>query len=125
MTTEAAVREALDSIKDPCSISVGAPLGLIEMGLVTAVDVGDTGRVKVDIRLTSPGCMMGILYFDHEIKRRVGALPGVAAVEVGRTHDLNWSEDDISAGGRERLRAVRARRLLELPQAPQRPSIPG
>jgi metal-sulfur cluster biosynthetic enzyme len=119
---ESAVRDALDSIKDPCSISVGAPLGLIEMGLVTGVRVGDDGHVAVDIRLTSPGCMMGILYFDSEIKRRLGAMAGVTSVEVGRTHDLSWSEDDISAHGQELLREVRMKRLRELPVVANTPT---
>jgi hypothetical protein len=58
---------------------------------------------------------MGILYFDSEIKRRLGAMAGVTGVEVGRTHDLSWSEDDISAHGQELLRQVRLKRLRELP----------
>jgi metal-sulfur cluster biosynthetic enzyme len=115
--SESAVRAALDMIKDPCSISVGAPLGLIEMGLVTAIHVADDGRVEIDIRLTSPGCMMGILHFDREIKRRVGELAGVTEVKVGRTHDLSWSEADISREGQERLRDVRLKRLQVLPNA--------
>jgi metal-sulfur cluster biosynthetic enzyme len=104
------VQAVLNSIQDPCSISVGAPLGLVEMGLVTGIAIADDGLVSIDIRLTSPGCMMGIAYFDHEIKRRLVEVEGVTAVAVGRTHDLTWSEEDIDEEGRERLRAARERR---------------
>src|SRR5262249_10938166 len=100
-----------DSIKDPCSISVGAPLGLAEMGLVTDIRVAGDGAVGVDIRLTGPGCMMGILYFDAEIKHRVAGPPGVPPGPAGRTQALSWSEADTSADGRARIEEARTPRL--------------
>ena len=109
--SETEIRCALDLIKDPCSVSVGVPLGLAEMGLVTSVLIEESGSVRVDIRLTSPGCMTGVFYFDQEIRRRLMAIAGVTAVSVGRTGDLSWSEADISGDGRQRLQEVRMRRL--------------
>jgi metal-sulfur cluster biosynthetic enzyme len=104
---EADVRSILDTIKDPCSISVGVPLGLVEMGLVTGVVIADTGAVTVELRLTQPGCTFGSLYFDVEIERRLVGLPGVTSVSVERSYDLSWSEASISPSGRRRLSEMR------------------
>jgi metal-sulfur cluster biosynthetic enzyme len=109
---DAQVRVVLDSIKDPCSVATGCPLGLDEMGLVKQLQI-ELGVVKVELRLTSPGCHF-VSLLQQEAEERIGALAGVDAVEVKIVEDYSWSEADISAEGRHRLRWARQARLLKL-----------
>lgn len=109
--TEEHVREELAGILDPCSISAGAPLSIIDMGLVLDVDVSLPGIIKVNLRLTSPGCLFGVTVFEPEIKRRLSALRGATKVEVDIHNDGLWTESDITPRGRQKLLQVRKRRL--------------
>lgn len=105
---ELAIRAELDEIKDPCSVASGTPLGLDEMGLVDTVSISDAGVVVLRLRLTSPFCHM-IGFFKVEAQRRVGALPGVSAVELEADNGLDWSPTRISAAGQSRRAAHLAR----------------
>lgn len=106
---KAGIRATLDEIKDPCSLAVGTPLGLSEMGLVKDVAIGGDGAVRIALRLTSPFCHM-IGFFKAEAIRRVGALEGVSSVELAADSGLDWSPADISPAGQarraDRLRAM-------------------
>jgi metal-sulfur cluster biosynthetic enzyme len=106
--TAATIEAILDEIMDPCSISAKAPMSIVEMGLVRAIEI-DGGAVHVRLRFTSPGCLMGLTVFWPEITRRVSELPGVESVAI-EIEDSLWSEDDIRPEARERLEAVRRAR---------------
>jgi metal-sulfur cluster biosynthetic enzyme len=86
------------------------------MGLVTGVSVDDVGAVAIELRLSSPGCMMGGFYFEPEIKKHVGAIPGVGDIRITFGDPLTWSESDISESGRAALAATR--RSKKPPQVP-------
>jgi metal-sulfur cluster biosynthetic enzyme len=110
------VRAALNTVIDPCSVVVGAPGGLDDMGLVRAVDVGETpdgAAVDVTIGVTEPTCLMGVVFLrDAEVAVR--ALPGVAAVTVRLDHTLRY---DVSMQRPEyaaRLRAAREQRNVTI-----------
>jgi metal-sulfur cluster biosynthetic enzyme len=103
-----AVSAVLDTVMDPCSLSVGVPLNIREMGLLTGVDVGEDGTVKVSMRLTTPGCFEGITKFSQDIERGVGGVAGVTRVLIDFNDGCDWSEADISAEGRAKLQARRA-----------------
>ncbi len=109
---EAEIRTLLDTIKDPCSLGSGCPLGIAEMGLVVQVKIHD-GDVTIGLRLTSPGCHFAALMM-QEIEDQVAALPGVRTVKVQLVADYTWSEDDISASAHTRLTAVRVTRTKRL-----------
>lgn len=106
--------KVLESIIDPCSRAVGAPSGLVSMGLVLEVSVeGAPGAAIVNVRLgiTEPGCMMqGI--FSATADREIRALPGVAEVDVHIDHEYVWSPVDMAAEYRDRLSEVRTERQL-------------
>jgi metal-sulfur cluster biosynthetic enzyme len=104
---EQRVHELADEIKDPCSLATDLPLGLDEMGLVEAVEVGPDGDISIAIRLTSPTCVM-VGYFRDELRRRVAELPGVREVEVRFDRGLDWDPSMMSPRVR-RLRAARLR----------------
>lgn len=102
------VRACLHQIKDPCSVATGHPLHLEEMGLVKSVEVDrDAGRAAVDLRLTSPTCVM-VGYFVTEIQKLVTeALPEIHDVDVTFDRGFDWTPDMMS----ERVKRERAERF--------------
>lgn len=117
---DADVRAAANAIVDPCSAAAGHDLGLSEMGLIRDVETTAHERgvaVTVTLRLTAPGCFY-YLFFERELRTRVGALPGVADVTVRRDPAYDWTEDDIAPAVRRRLRERRKRLQAANPMVP-------
>jgi metal-sulfur cluster biosynthetic enzyme len=85
--TEAEVRAALDAVVDPCSVVAGAPAGLVQMGLVRALELseGEAGAtIRVRIGVTEPGCLMGAS-FAAQARAQLERLDGVVRVEIELT----------------------------------------
>jgi metal-sulfur cluster biosynthetic enzyme len=112
---EAEVRAALDQVLDPCSEVAGVPAGLSEMGLVRSLEIEESPAgtvVRVAIGVTEPTCLMGPS-LAHGARDRLGALPGVARVEVTLSTD-DWTPADMTDDYRDRLTAHRAARRRAL-----------
>lgn len=84
----------LDRVVDPCSAATVEPMSLVRMGLIQDVTVSDEGAVRVDLRLTSPGCFM-IAFISTEATRLIAELPGVTSVSVFPDEGLDWTPDNI------------------------------
>jgi metal-sulfur cluster biosynthetic enzyme len=97
------IRHVLDTIGDPCSVANGVPMGLQEMGLVRDVQIDACGDVVIELRLTSPTCMM-VGYFDVEVKNRVEQVPWVRSVQVVVDQGLDWSPSMMSEEAKDRRR---------------------
>ena len=85
----------LDQIHDPCSVSIGRPIGLVGMGIIEALAVdGDT--VAITVLPTFPDCLFrGV--FEAEIEARVGALPWCRSVSVTfAPADRAWDESRMT-----------------------------
>ncbi len=109
------ILSVLSEIYDPCSISAGTPLSLTEMGLVEKVAIDEAGSVTICLRLTSPGCQVGVFVFEPEIQERLGQLDGIRSVTVEYGDPLTWTEDAISEDGRRRLSESRnASRVIKI-----------
>ncbi len=110
---EAAVRSALDSVVDPCSVAAGAPAGLAELGIVRDVALtreADGCRVRVLLGLTDPTCMMGPAFMESAREAVLG-LAGVTSVEVAFDSDSTaWSPQDMAPDYHRRLAIVRTAR---------------
>jgi metal-sulfur cluster biosynthetic enzyme len=124
MTTTAidvgAAREVLDGIYDPCSIQLGCPLSLTEMGLVKKVGA-DGGQVRVSLQLTEPTCMF-TFRIAEEIEARMTARFGPATetkVEILGPKDIDeiWDEEEIEPAALARLRKFRAERAADRREA--------
>jgi metal-sulfur cluster biosynthetic enzyme len=114
--TEANVRAALDAVVDPCSVVAGAPAGLVQMGLVRALELseGDAGAtIRLRIGVTEPGCLMGAS-FAAQARAQLERLDGVARVEIELDHANDWMPSDIDRDYQRRLDAVRAARRAAL-----------
>jgi ring-1,2-phenylacetyl-CoA epoxidase subunit PaaD len=104
MVTKDAVLDVLRKINDP-----EMPISIVDLGIVenVAIEAAATDRasVKIDLLPTFIGCP-ALQAIDEEVRRRVGALPGVARVAVEFRFDPPWSVDRISAAGRESLQQI-------------------
>ena len=108
MTSEDAVRAALNEIIDPCSRAAGEPAGLVDMGLVRRVEVHGA-RVEVTLALTEPTCLMGFP-FVRSARDRLAELPGVEHVDVSLDPSFEWTSAELSPAYAARLARRRAAR---------------
>jgi metal-sulfur cluster biosynthetic enzyme len=105
-----AVNEALDKVIDPCSVAVGVPMSMRQMGLVRHVGILPGGIVEVHLRMTSPGCHMGALVFEPAIREEIGKIPSVTEVRIDFLEAIGWTENDIELGLRQQLQERRRQR---------------
>jgi metal-sulfur cluster biosynthetic enzyme len=123
------VLEALNNVTDPCSLVAGVRAGLVDMGLVSSVDIdGDvhTGfRVHVVLGLTEPSCLMGHAFIP-QARAALIALPNVTSVEVKMDYQLpfTWNEGRMTPEYRARLEAHRASSLERLQRRSDRVANP-
>ncbi|WP_336327866.1 metal-sulfur cluster assembly factor [Halovenus sp. HT40] len=92
-------RNRLDEIVDPCSEARGTDISIVEMGLLKSIDVSD-GHVHIDLRITSPSCMM-VGYFIEQAEKRVGALDGVEEVTLTTDAGMDWREEMMAESALE------------------------
>lgn len=89
MVTEAAVRKALRTVKDP-----ELNLDLVVLGLIYDTKI-EGGRVEVTMSLTSPACpVAGELV--AQARRAVEGVEGVESAEVELTFSPPWTADRIN-----------------------------
>jgi metal-sulfur cluster biosynthetic enzyme len=109
----AAVLDVLNRIVDPCSRTIGHPLGLCDMGMVERVEVtGDS--IAVTLLPTFPACVF-LGFFEAEVERHVLALPWCQAVTVKFCPATTaWDESRMSPA---------AHAVLNRPAKSQRPAL--
>jgi ring-1,2-phenylacetyl-CoA epoxidase subunit PaaD len=91
--TEEQIWEALESVKDP-EIPT---LSMVDMGIITKVEIGESGQVCVEMTPTFVGCpalkMMERLVHDRLLEI------GLNAITVKTTLDKPWNSNKISERG--------------------------
>lgn len=97
-----AVRDRLDEIIDPCSEARGTEISIVEMGLLKRIEVGN-GTVHIELRITSPSCMM-VGYFIEQAEERVGGLEGVEEVTLETDAGMQWRDAMMAPDAKERRR---------------------
>ena len=98
--SEDLVREELKKVIDPELF-----VNIVDLGLIYNVDLLPTEgktNIKIDMTMTSPMCPAGPQLIANS-KQVVGALPGVAAVEVKIVLDPPWTPDKMSDEARDQL----------------------
>ena len=84
----------LGKVVEPCSLAMGDPMSICDMGLVEEV-VFDRGTVRVVLCLTDPGCVnygMICAFIGDALKQ----LAGVEQVEVVQTTRVLWTPDRVN-----------------------------
>lgn len=116
-------RKVADEVHDPCSMAIGLNVGLAEMGLIR--EIAATGspegwRVRIRLRLTSPGCQY-FFSFQEQLEARLLAHDGVVEVRVEWDEVLDWTPVDMAASVRAR---IEERRRLQYGRAQLARSTP-
>jgi metal-sulfur cluster biosynthetic enzyme len=88
MVTEAAVRKALRTVKDP-----ELKLDLVVLGLIYDIRI-DGGRVDVTMSLTSPMCPVAGEILE-QARQAVETVEGVEKAEVELTFSPPWTAERI------------------------------
>jgi len=104
MIGEAEVRQALRDVHDPCSVVLGDPVTVEDLGLIERIVV-EGRRVRVHLVLTMPNCVM-FLDIAASIRAAVAEL-GDLEVDVRLDHATEWTEERLPERARERLAARR------------------
>ena len=125
--SEEDVRAVLNQIIDPCSRVAGAPVGLVDMGLIRRLRV-TPGVGAVDVHLvigvTEYGCLLAPSFAD-EARKLLAALPGMGLIAIELDAEFDWVPSDMSAAYRQHLaerRAATNQVMLPLREIPQRTS---
>jgi ring-1,2-phenylacetyl-CoA epoxidase subunit PaaD len=96
----ATVRDTVAGVPDPEL----PPVTIGMLGMIHDVRLDPrTGRVEVELLPTFSGCPATEM-IERDVRGAVGALPGVAEVDVRFRYDPPWSSDRIDAEGHDRLR---------------------
>lgn len=93
-----AVLDALLAVEDP-----ELPVGIVDLGLVRQLNIAQ-GDVEVGLTYTSLSCPC-VEMIREDVVTAVGAVPGVAGVEVVDRLEP-WSRDDVTELGRALLKTV-------------------
>ena len=112
------IRKALQAVFDPCSINMGAPISVADMGMVSRLGVNSDGVVDIELRPTSPMCTL-IGSIMQGVEEKVTGVAGVTSVAITINIRSPWSEADMTSEGRRQLEARRGRSRLEVPVEPQ------
>jgi metal-sulfur cluster biosynthetic enzyme len=128
--SEGDVRAVLNQIIDPCSRVAGAPVGLVDLGLIRRLTV-TPGAGAVDVHLvigvTEYGCLLAPS-FASEARDLLDALPGVGIVDIELDGKFDWEPHDMSVAYRKHLaerRAATNQVMLPLRESRQRPGASG
>lgn len=92
--SEDAVITMLKTVFDP-----EIPVDIYELGLVYAVEIGDDGKVKVEMTLTTPSCPSA-QELPTQAEEAVRAIPGVTDVTVEVVWDPPWDQSRMSEDAR-------------------------
>jgi metal-sulfur cluster biosynthetic enzyme len=111
------VMEGLEEVIDPCSVTAGAPLSVVDMGLINELSVDEAGMVCLSMRATSAMCTMiaGIM---KVAEQRLARVEGVMQVEIKLCSGAIWTEADMTERGRQTLAARRERSRVEVAVRP-------
>ena len=92
--SEDAVISMLKTVFDP-----EIPVDIYELGLIYAVEIGDDGKVKVEMTLTTPSCPSA-QELPSQVEEAVRMVPGVTDVAGEVVWDPPWDQTRMSEDSR-------------------------
>ena len=75
------------------------PVDIYQLGLIYAIEIGDDGKVKVEMTLTTPSCPSA-QELPNQVDEAVRALDGVSEVLVEVVWDPPWDHSRMSEDAR-------------------------
>jgi len=97
-TTKEDILDALQDVKDPEIPTIS----VVDLGIITGVEVNDENYVKVTMTPTFSGCP-ALKIMENMVKERI-ELMNISGVEVTTNFDTPWSTNMISPKGIEGLK---------------------
>jgi FeS assembly SUF system protein len=94
---EAQVIEAVRSCFDP-----EIPVNIYELGLIYDLKVDESGKVTIQMTLTSPACPAA-QSLPGEVRSKVQAVPGVLEVQVDVVWEPPWDPSKMSEAAKLQL----------------------
>jgi len=91
---EDAIVSMLKTVFDP-----EIPVDIYELGLIYAVEIGDDGKVKVEMTLTTPSCPSA-QELPSQVEEAIRMVPGVTDVAVEVVWDPPWDQTRMSEDAR-------------------------
>jgi FeS assembly SUF system protein len=92
--SEEAVINAICTVFDP-----EIPVNIYELGLIYAVEIAESGNVKVEMTLTAPGCPSA-QELPEMVRDAIAAVDGAAEVTVETVWDPPWDPSRMSEEAR-------------------------
>lgn len=89
-TLETTIIEVLKTIYDP-----EIPVDVYELGLIYEVNIAESGKVTIEMTLTSPNCPVAES-LPQEIKDKVLEIEGVEESTVNVVFEPPWDKDMMS-----------------------------
>ena len=101
MVTQDDIREAMKQVDDP---ELG--INVVDLGLLYEVRVDDaTGKVDLDMTLTSMGCPLTDQII-ADVRKYVEPLDGVTSVDVNWVWDPPWGPDKMTDDGKVMMKVM-------------------
>ncbi|PQM26990.1 hypothetical protein CVO77_18665 [Sphingopyxis lindanitolerans] len=119
----AEVEKALHTVYDPCSIASQSPVSVIDMGMVSGLDL-DGDAVHLRLLPTNLGCTL-VPSIMIAIEEALAAMPSVGSVSISIDKETHWSPDQMSERGREMLGRRRAQAQARFPVQSKQWMLPG
>ena len=94
LLTEDAVISAIATVYDP-----EIPVNIYELGLIYAIEIAESGDVKVEMTLTAPACPSA-QELPIMVQEAIAKLDGVAKVNVETVWDPPWDPSRMSEDAR-------------------------
>lgn len=92
--TEDAIIGAIATVYDP-----EIPVNIYELGLIYAIEIAESGDVKVEMTLTAPGCPSA-QELPEMVRNAIVCIDGVRDVEVETVWDPPWDQSRMSEEAR-------------------------
>jgi ring-1,2-phenylacetyl-CoA epoxidase subunit PaaD len=99
MISPDSIREALYDVKDPEIPTIS----LVDLGIVTGIEVDETNNVSVQLTPTFSGCP-ALKIMEELVEERIAKIEGVNTISVETNFDVQWTTDLISDEG---LKAIK------------------
>jgi FeS assembly SUF system protein len=75
------------------------PVNIYELGLIYAIEIGDDGKIKVEMSLTAPGCPSA-QELPVMVRDAIMALPGVSSCDVEVVWEPAWDPSRMTEDAR-------------------------
>lgn len=92
--SEAKVIDMIGTVFDP-----EIPVNIYELGLIYAVEIGDDGKVAVEMTLTTPSCPSA-QELPQQVEEAIRLVPGVKDVSVEVVWDPPWDPSRMTEDAR-------------------------